>query len=42
VRFGETLVSIAYRYQISPQTLKDINSLKNNKVIVGQKILIPR
>jgi membrane-bound lytic murein transglycosylase D len=42
VRSGETLVSIAYRYQISPQALKDINNLKSNKVIVGQKILIPR
>jgi len=42
VRSGETLVSIAYRYQLSPQTLKDLNNLKNSKVNVGQKILIPR
>jgi membrane-bound lytic murein transglycosylase D len=42
VRLGETLVSIAYRYQLSTQTLIDLNNLKNNKVNVGQKILIPR
>ncbi len=42
VRSGETLVSIAYRYQLSIQTLKDLNNLKNNQVNVGQKILIPR
>ena len=42
VRYGETLVSIAYRYQLSIQTLKDLNNLKNNQVNVGQKILIPR
>lgn len=42
VRSGETLVSIAYRYQLSIQTLKDLNNLKNNQLNVGQKILIPR
>lgn len=42
VRSGETLVSIAYRYQLSIQTLKDLNNLTNNQVNVGQKILIPR
>ena len=42
VRSGETLVSIAYRYQLTIQTLKDLNNLKNNQVNVGQKILIPR
>jgi membrane-bound lytic murein transglycosylase D len=42
VRSGETLLSIAYRYQLSIQTLKDLNKLKNNQVNIGQKILIPR
>jgi membrane-bound lytic murein transglycosylase D len=40
VRKGDSLYSIAQRYNLSVARLKSINSLRSNKIIVGQKLLV--
>ncbi len=42
VKDGETLISIAKRYNISVAKLKKINKIRNNKIVVGQKLVIYR
>jgi len=41
VRPGDSLHSIANRYYLTVNTLKDINQLKNNHLRVGQRLSIP-
>ncbi len=38
---GDTLFSIGRRYRVDPMILRDLNSLKTDKIIVGQKLLVP-
>jgi len=40
VKRGETLSTIAQRYKMSVAELKRINNLRNNKIRVGQKLLV--
>ncbi|MGB9664659.1 MAG: LysM peptidoglycan-binding domain-containing protein, partial [Ignavibacteria bacterium] len=40
VRSGETLISIAKKYRMSVAELKRINKIRNNKIIIGQKLLV--
>jgi LysM repeat protein len=39
---GETLSTIARRYQISVAAIRQANQLKGDRILVGQKLLIPR
>ena len=39
---GETISTIAQRYQINPNLLREYNELKGDLVYVGQTIVIPR
>ena len=42
VRSGETLFSIAQRYNIDPNNLARINNITNpNEITVGQNLFIP-
>lgn len=41
VQKGETLSGIAKKYNTSSQKIKEINKIKNDNVITGQKLLIP-
>lgn len=38
---GETLSSIAERYNTTPETIRDVNGIKNHRVIPGKHLLIP-
>ena len=38
---GDTLFSIGQRYQVDPLILQSLNNLKSNKILVGQKLLVP-
>ncbi|WP_301099638.1 N-acetylmuramoyl-L-alanine amidase [Otariodibacter sp.] len=38
VQQNETLYSISVKYHTTPQKLSDLNHIKNNKIIVGQKL----
>jgi membrane-bound lytic murein transglycosylase D len=38
---GETLLILAKRYNTSPQTIRDINGLKKNRITPGKHLLIP-
>lgn len=38
---GDTLFSIGRRYLVDPRILKSLNNLKTDKIIVGQKLLVP-
>lgn len=40
VKRGETLTSIAARYQVQPATIKQLNRLRTNVVALGRKLLI--
>lgn len=40
VKRGETLFSIALRYQVQPATIKQLNRLRSNVVALGRKLLI--
>lgn len=40
VKRGETLSSIALRYQVQPATIKQLNRLRSNMVALGRKLLI--
>ena len=40
VRPGETLITIAKKYKMSVAELKRINNIRNNKIRVGQKLLV--
>lgn len=40
VKRGETLTSIAARYQVQPATIKQLNRLRSNVVALGRKLLI--
>lgn len=40
VKRGETLFSIASRYQVQPATIKQMNRLRSNVVALGRKLLI--
>ncbi|WP_263145705.1 lytic transglycosylase domain-containing protein [Pseudomonas sp. RIT-PI-AD] len=42
VRKGDSLKSIANRYQVAADTLKDLNSISGNRLRVGQQLNIPR
>ncbi len=42
VKRGETLESIAKKYKITVETLRELNNLKENKVYVGQKLLVKK
>ena len=41
VETGETLAGIAAQYNTSPEALRDINSLKKNRITPGKHLLIP-
>ena len=41
VRRGETLSEIAQRYQVSLGSLRQVNSITNDRIIVGQILKIP-
>lgn len=41
IRPGETLSGIAHRYRVSLDSLRSVNSLRSDKIRVGQKLLIP-
>ncbi|MCX7705234.1 MAG: LysM peptidoglycan-binding domain-containing protein [bacterium] len=41
VKKGETLSSIAKKYNTSTQKIKEINKIKDDSLLVGQKLLIP-
>ena len=41
IRSGETLSGIAIKYRVSLNSLRDVNSLKTDKIRVGQKLIIP-
>ncbi|UOD50062.1 type VI secretion protein IcmF/TssM N-terminal domain-containing protein [Orrella daihaiensis] len=38
---GDTLFSIGRRYRVDLMILRDLNSLKTDKIVVGQKLLVP-
>lgn len=38
---GDTLFSIGRRYRVDPMILRDLNSLKTDKIVIGQKLLVP-
>ena len=38
---GDTLFSIGRRYQVEPMVLRSLNSLKSDKIVSGQKLLVP-
>lgn len=40
VKRGDTLFSIASRYQVQPATIKQLNRLRSNVVALGKKLLI--
>jgi len=42
VKKGDTLLSIARHYRVSPQQIKELNRLKNNRVIAGQKLVLTK
>ncbi len=42
VKQGDTLTSLAKRFGVSVQALKEANQLKDNTLKVGQKIVIPK
>lgn len=41
IRNGETLSGIAHQYQVSVDSIRDINSLRSDKIRIGQKLVIP-
>lgn len=41
VRRGETLSGIAVKYRVSMSALKRTNRIRNNRILVGQKLTIP-
>ncbi|MCM8764760.1 MAG: LysM peptidoglycan-binding domain-containing protein [Candidatus Omnitrophica bacterium] len=41
VKKGETLSGIAKRYNTTTQKLREINKLKSDNVLIGQKLIIP-
>ncbi|MBS4214912.1 LysM peptidoglycan-binding domain-containing protein [Neobacillus rhizophilus] len=41
IKKGDTLYSISKEYHISVEDLKEYNQLTSNKIIAGQKLLIP-
>lgn len=41
VKKGDTLYSIAKRFGLSVEDLKEVNKLKDSKISIGQKIIIP-
>ena len=38
---GDTLFSIGRRYRVDPMILRELNNLKTDKIVVGQKLLVP-
>jgi type VI secretion system protein ImpL len=38
---GETLSSIGRRFNVTPMALKSLNNLKSDKILTGQKLLVP-
>jgi LysM repeat protein len=40
VRQGETLFSIAKQYGLKPADIMATNNLSNNKVFIGQKLVV--
>ena len=40
VKKGETLLSIAHRYAVSPEQIKTLNRLKSNHLTLGQKLVV--
>jgi len=40
VRKGDCLSKISHRYNISVKQIKSLNNLKNNRIIVGQKLVL--
>ena len=41
VEKGQTLFSIAKQYRVDLQILKSLNDLKNDTILIGQKLLVP-
>lgn len=41
ITIGETLSGIANRYEVSVDSIRDINSLRSDKIRIGQKLVIP-
>ena len=42
VKSGDTLYSIAKKYNISVQELKNINNITSNNLSIGQRLLVPQ
>lgn len=42
IRSGDSLISIANRYQTTPATLRTANKLRGNTIIAGDTLLIPK
>jgi len=38
---GDTLSGIAERYRVSLNTLRQANGLRNDRIRIGQKLMIP-
>ena len=41
VKSGDTIYSIANKYGVSPNSIRDLNNLSSDTIIVGQRLLIP-
>ncbi|MBL4572019.1 MAG: LysM peptidoglycan-binding domain-containing protein, partial [Gammaproteobacteria bacterium] len=41
IRRGETLSEIAQRYQVSLGSLRQVNNITNDRILVGQVLKIP-
>lgn len=41
VKYGDSLFLIASKYQVSPDTLRDVNGLTNATLVPGQALIIP-
>ena len=42
VRYGDTLIGLAERYQISVEAIMEANNLTNHLIKIGQELLIPQ
>lgn len=41
VRRGDTLTSVASRYNSTPEAIKEVNGLRHNRLVAGRHLLVP-
>lgn len=41
VKPGDSVYTIARRFRVTPQSILDANNLQNNRLVVGQAIVVP-